>query len=71
MAWMARGIASVALCEYGARRPDAFVQGGVAALGEDEAFVDAHLFCIRLEHSRAWMAFVSWRLGVFFCEQRV
>lgn len=39
---MAGGSASVAVCKQSAGRPDAFVQRGVPALGEDEAFVGAH-----------------------------
>jgi len=39
------GRAAVAFCEESAVGPDAFVEGGVPALGEDEAFVGAHFGC--------------------------
>lgn len=42
MSRVAYGGASVAFCEQRAGRPDAFMQGGVPTLGEDETFVGAH-----------------------------
>jgi hypothetical protein len=42
MARVAGGCAAVAGHEEGAGRPDAEVQGGVPAAGEDEALVGAH-----------------------------
>ena len=44
MARVARGRAAVAGHEEGAGRPDAEVQGGVSAVGEDKALVGAHEF---------------------------
>jgi hypothetical protein len=42
MAWVAGDSAAIAGREDRAGRPDAEVEGGMPALGEDKAFVGAH-----------------------------